>query len=74
MTPHPRFKAKTPAAFTLVELLVVIAMIAVLAALAFPALQGMQKSAAEAKSVNALRSILQAGTSYANDNNGQIAV
>ena len=74
MTPHPRFKAKTPAAFTLVELLVVIAIIAVLAALAFPALQGMQKSAAEAKSVNALRSILQAGTSYANDNNGQIAV
>lgn len=74
MIPRPRVKSKVLSAFTLVELLVVIAIIAVLAAIAFPALQGMQKSAAETKSVSALRSILQAGANYANENNGQIAV
>lgn len=74
MSTLPQSDTNTRSAFTLIELLVVIAIIAVLAAIAFPALQRMQKSAAEANSVNVLRSILQASTSYANDNNGQIAV
>jgi prepilin-type N-terminal cleavage/methylation domain-containing protein len=60
------------AAFTLVELLVVVGIIAVLAALAFPVLQRIMRSGGEAKSVSAMKSLLQAHSAFSADNFGQI--
>ena len=63
---------KVSAAFTLVELLVVIAIIAVLAALAIPALQRARMLSVEAKSVSAMKQILQMNMLFSGDNNGKI--
>ncbi len=72
-TQHPRspLQAKTRA-FTLVEILVVVAIIGVLAALAFPVLQRVRGKAGETKSVAAMKSVLTANSLYSADNFGQI--
>lgn len=70
---HPRFQLKAKDGFTLIEILIVVGIIGVLAALGFPAIQRARASAAEAKSISVMRSVLQANTVYAGDNNGQIA-
>jgi prepilin-type processing-associated H-X9-DG protein/prepilin-type N-terminal cleavage/methylation domain-containing protein len=57
-------------AFTLVELLVVIAVIAILCALIFPAMGAMQRSADMAKCSSNLRMISAAFRNYAQANNG----
>jgi prepilin-type N-terminal cleavage/methylation domain-containing protein len=71
-TKPPRFQTAAEPAFTLIELLVVIAIIAVLAALAFPVLQSVRGSGSEAKSVAAMKSVLQANSLFSADNFGQI--
>jgi prepilin-type N-terminal cleavage/methylation domain-containing protein len=60
------------AAFTLVELLVVITIVAVLAGLLFPLATGMQKKASSAISVANLRQIGAAIGAYAADNNSTL--
>jgi len=70
---HPRSPLQAKArAFTLVEILVVVAIIGVLAALAFPVLQRVMRSGGEAKSVAAMKSLLQAHSAFSADNFGQI--
>ena len=59
-------------AFTLVELLVVIAIIAVLAAIAMPAVNGVLANGRSAKCVGNLRSIGAAALAYAQDNGGRL--
>lgn len=72
MNTPSQVKAK-PSAFTLIELLIVVAIIGVLASLSLVALQRARKSAAETKSIAVMKSVLQANALYAADNNGQIA-
>src|SRR4051794_18435706 len=57
-------------AFTLVEMLVVIAIIATLAALLFPAIGGMQERGKATQDLNNLRQIGLATQLYLNDNDG----
>ncbi len=64
MKPLPR------AAFTLIELLIVIAIIAVLAALLFPAAQGAMEKAKRAKCVSNVRQLGASFTVFASDNAG----
>lgn len=59
-------------AFTLVELLVVVAIIAILAALAFPVASGAMENSKRGKCVGNLRSIGAAAHAYAADNNGRL--
>lgn len=59
-------------AFTLVEVLVVVAIIGILVAILFPTIQGIRKSGGEAKSLAVMKSVLQGCALYAADNNGQI--
>ena len=59
-------------AFTLVELLVVIAIIAILASLAFPALQKSMESSRKAACNSNLRQIGVSLISYANDHDGYL--
>ena len=63
---HPPGK---PAAFTLVELLVVLAIIAVLAAIAVPAVNGALKKGQSSACLSSLRQIALATIGYAADNN-----
>jgi prepilin-type N-terminal cleavage/methylation domain-containing protein/prepilin-type processing-associated H-X9-DG protein len=64
--PSPNKKS----AFTLIELLTVIAIIAVLAAILIPAVGKVRESAHSAKCVSNLRSIGQTIAMYATENNG----
>ncbi len=64
-------EGKKQSAFTLVELLLVIAIIAVLIALLIPALSGVREQANRIKCMANLRSIGQAMHLYANDNRNQ---
>ena len=67
-----RLRVDEAAAFTLVELLVVIAIIGGLGALAFPVIQRGMNSGREAKSIAAMRQVLQANTLFSADNSGRI--
>ena len=62
------------AAFTLVELLVVIAIIAILAALLLPVLTRAREQAQSIVCLNNLKQMQLAWQTYADDNNGKIAV
>jgi len=66
-TSYPRFNA----AFTLVELLVVIAVVAVLASLILPALARSKDSARRIQCVSNIRQLGMAATMYWDDNSGQ---
>lgn len=66
----PPYAAKPRAAFTLIEILVVVAILAVLAALLVPAGLRMLGSAETAKTVSNLKAIQSVSYSYAADNNG----
>jgi prepilin-type N-terminal cleavage/methylation domain-containing protein len=57
-------------AFTLIELLIVIAVIAILATVAYPVFIGMQERAKVTKDMNNLRQIGLATQTYMNDNDG----
>src|SRR5829696_5479285 len=58
----------SPAAFTLVELLVVIGIIAVLVAILLPALAAARKAAKRTTCANHLRQLVTAVVMYQNDN------
>lgn len=66
------FTGRTASAFSLIEILTVVAIIGVLAALLTTGMQSVRKSAAETKSVATMRSVLQGTALFAADNNGQI--
>lgn len=57
-------------AFTLVEILIVVAIVGILVALTLPVLGRMKWSAADARCLSNLRNIQMANQMYANDNNG----
>lgn len=65
---------KRPAAFTLVELLVVIGIIASLAALLFPGLQSARAASRTTHCLGNLRQISLAVQMYVNDSNGRLPV
>ncbi|MBN1268946.1 MAG: type II secretion system protein [Kiritimatiellae bacterium] len=67
---HPESRER--AAFTLIELLAVIAIIMVLAALLFPALQGVQGQAKSSQCKSNLRQLAAAAIAYAADNEGML--
>ena len=56
-------------AFTLVELLVVVAVVAILAAIALPVYQSVQLSSSQVVAVSALRQLSMAGNLYLGDHN-----
>ncbi|MBC24333.1 MAG: hypothetical protein CMJ32_10515 [Phycisphaerae bacterium] len=60
------------AAFTLVELLVVIALIAILAAIAVPTVQSVRQAATRSSEMSAARSLITAWAQYSFDNKGQL--
>ncbi len=69
---HPAVSARRHPAFTLVELLVVIAVIAILAALLFPALAAARAKARQTACLSNLRQVGIGITLYASDNSGCI--
>ncbi len=69
---NPAIPARRDPAFTLVELLVVIAVIAILAALLFPALAAARVKARRTACLSNLRQVGIAVTLYASDNSGCI--
>jgi len=64
-------KSKNRNAFTLIELLTVIAIIGILAAIIIPTVGKVRQSARVAQGVSNLRQIALATISYSNDNKGQ---
>lgn len=65
---RPGFSAGTIAAFTLIELLTVIAIIGILAAIIVPVVGKVRESAAKASCASNLRQIALGTVAYANDN------
>ena len=70
-SPDSPFPRKTSAAFTLIELLVVISIIAVLAGIAYPVLMSSQLRAKSTTSLNNMRQIGLAFSTYAADADGR---
>ncbi|MEO8616836.1 MAG: type II secretion system protein [Luteolibacter sp.] len=70
MNPAPKSRFCRSRAFTLVELLIVIAIIITLAAMLFPMIQSIRKSAGTAKTVTNLHQIQAANMVFASDNGG----
>jgi prepilin-type N-terminal cleavage/methylation domain-containing protein len=64
-------KTKTSSAFTLIELLIVIAIIAILASIALPAFIGVQRRAKQTKDLSNAKQIAIALRQFALDNNGE---
>jgi len=72
MKKNTKLHVADAAAFTLVELLVVIGIIGGLAALAFPVMKRGMNAGGEAKMISAMRQVVQANTFFSADNSGQI--
>jgi prepilin-type N-terminal cleavage/methylation domain-containing protein len=64
-------KTKTSSAFTLIELLIVIAIIAILASFALPAFLGVQERAKQTKDLSNAKQIVLALRQFALDENGE---
>ncbi len=64
--------AGSPRAFTLVELLVVIALIALVLSLVFPAVRSMRNRSAQVREMSAARAIFSAWSEYSHDNGGRL--
>jgi prepilin-type N-terminal cleavage/methylation domain len=69
MTPAPRH-AKAARAFTLIELLTVIAIIGILAAIIIPTVGKVRETARKSQSVSNVRQLSMAMITFANDNKG----
>jgi prepilin-type N-terminal cleavage/methylation domain-containing protein len=68
----PSSSSSLARAFTLIEILVVVAIIAILAAIAFPVAGGMLDRGADASDLNNLRQIGTAISQFAAENSGRI--
>ncbi len=71
MKPNTKFLART-AAFTLLELLVVVAIIGLLAALGFSVASSAMRQSKATKCLNSLRQVGVATRAYVNDNGGRM--
>jgi len=71
MIPRSQVKADS-SAFTLIEILVVVAIIGILVALSFPALNKAKLGSASAKAISNFKQIAGANSLFAADNNGEI--
>jgi len=65
---HPQRRRRPKAAFTLVEIMVVVVIIGLLAALAIPALQRAQSAAKTSRFISDLRTFVQSFEQYALEN------
>jgi prepilin-type N-terminal cleavage/methylation domain-containing protein len=72
MNPIPCPKRNRPAAFTLMEVLVVVAIILVLAAIAFPVYRGIIMRANKQRAIQRLHDIAAACATYAGQNNNTL--
>ena len=72
MKKNTKLHVADAAAFTLVELLVVIGIIGGLAALAFPVMKRGMNAGGEAKMISAMRQVVQANSLFSAENSGQI--
>lgn len=71
-SPAPRDASRHPAAFTLIELLTVIAIIGILAAILIPVVGAVRESARSAQCKSNLRQWHSAAIMYANDHDGRM--
>ena len=67
-------KSQKNKAFTLIELLTVIAIVAVLAAILMPAISKVRENAAQSKTFSNMRQLVTAVNSFAVDNKGNIPI
>lgn len=68
----PSLKVRRVSAFTLIELLTVIAIIGILAAIIIPVVGKVRATARASQAVSNIRQLTQAHMTYANDNRGNI--